>query len=224
MSNRKVIKSQHIKYVDQVQRISPEFQRIPLTSANGVSGRQGTANGRETETLRLQWEEMLHKAERESFSRGFSEGMQQGRELEKKEALLALRACGDLLRETAALKSGILQNVEREILQLAFSIARKVLHQEVTVRRDVVQGVLKSAIKNIVDREDITVRLHPEDFHYMMEIKPDFLSNFDGIKNIIFEEDTSIRRGGAVLETRFGEVDARLEQQLQEVERVLTAP
>jgi flagellar assembly protein FliH len=224
LSKGTVIKSQNIKYVDQASRNAPDFTRLPLPSGGNGSTLKAVKNRQELEQLRREWEERLSKAERESFNGGFSEGMQQGRELEKKEALLALRACSDLLRETAALKNNILQTVEQEVLHLAFSIARKVLHQEVTTKRDIIAGVLKSAIRNIVDREDITVRLHPEDFQFMMEIKPEFLSNFDGIRNIVFEQDGSIRRGGAILETRFGEVDARLEQQLEEVETALTAP
>jgi len=223
LSKGKVIKSQNIRYVDLASRNDHDFSRFSSTSGFNGSTLKAAKNRQELEQFRLEWEEKFRKVERESFNGGFSEGMQQGRELEKKEALLALRACSDLLRETATLKNNILQTVEEEVLHLAFSIARKVIHQEVTAKRDIIAEVLKSAIRNIVDREDITVRLHPEDFQYMIEIKPDFLSNFDGIRNIVFEQDSSIRRGGAILDTRFGEVDARLEQQLEEVEKGLMA-
>ncbi len=36
-----------------------------------------------------------------------------------------------------------------------------------------------------------------------------------------FEEDPSVKRGGALLETSFGEVDARLNQQLGELKAAL---
>ncbi|MCX5836181.1 MAG: FliH/SctL family protein, partial [Deltaproteobacteria bacterium] len=56
-----------------------------------------------------------------------------------------------------------------------------------------------------------------------MEIKSDFLQHFDGIKNIVFEEDESVRRGGAIIETLFGEVDARLDQQYNEIKTVMVS-
>jgi flagellar assembly protein FliH len=61
------------------------------------------------------------------------------------------------------------------------------------------------------------IRLNPQDFHYMMEVKKDFLQSFDGLHNVVLEEDTSIKRGGAIVETMFGEVDARLESQIKEI-------
>jgi flagellar assembly protein FliH len=68
------------------------------------------------------------------------------------------------------------------------------------------------------------IRLHPDDFRYIMEIKSDFIRSFDGIKNIVFEEDVSVGRGGALIETVCGEVDARLDQQYNEVKTAMLAP
>ena len=92
-----------------------------------------------------------------------------------------------------------------------------------TTNREVIRGVLKEAIKNISDRENMKIRVHPQDFHFMLEIKSDFLQGFDGIKNIVFEEDESIMRGGAIIETLCGEVDARLDQQYNEINTLMTS-
>ena len=58
----------------------------------------------------------------------------------------------------------------------------------------------------------------------MMEIKSDFLQTIDGIGNVVFEADDSIAQGGALIETLYGEVDARIDQQYREVKNGLTAP
>jgi flagellar biosynthesis/type III secretory pathway protein FliH len=44
------------------------------------------------------------------------------------------------------------------------------------------------------------------------------------VKNIAFEEDPSVDRGGALIETLFGEVDARLEQQFHEIKTAMMLP
>jgi flagellar assembly protein FliH len=67
------------------------------------------------------------------------------------------------------------------------------------------------------------IRLNPRDFLHIMEVKHDFLQSIDGLKNVIFEEDSGIPPGGAVIETSFGEVDARLEQQLREIRIAMEA-
>ena len=47
--------------------------------------------------------------------------------------------------------------------------------------------------------------------------KEEIFKEVNGVKNIAFEEDPGIQPGGVVVETLFGEVDARLEQQFQEI-------
>jgi len=122
------------------------------------------------------------------------------------------------------LKKNILDHAEEQIIQLSLAIAEKVIHHEVTTNREVIRNVLREAIKNIVDRENMKIRVHPHDFRYMMEIKSDFLQKFDGIRNIVFEEDETVLRGGAIIETLFGEVDARLDQQYHEIKTLMTSP
>jgi flagellar assembly protein FliH len=110
---------------------------------------------------------------------------------------------------------------EEQIVKLALAIAEKILNQEVATHKDVILGVLKGALKNISETEGMKIRLNPNDFRYMMEAKKDFLQSFEGLRNVVFEEDVAIKRGGAVVETMFGEVDARLENQLKEIKKAM---
>lgn len=64
--------------------------------------------------------------------------------------------------------------------------------------------------------------MNPEDYRYIMEINPGFINSFDDIRNMTIVEDNSIKRGGVVIETSSGEVDARLEQQLNEIKKAVS--
>ena len=193
--------------VNRTRRTIPEFVRILPDSGENISLQDGSPS--ELELLQVEMEERIKK----SHEKGFGEG----REFQKRESLPAVNALSNLMKEVSNLKRETFRNAEREILDLAFSITEKVIHQEVSTNRSLFQGSLKEAIKNIVDREGLKVRLNPEDFRYMMEVKTDFLQSIDGIGNILFEEDPTIKRGGVIVETLFGEVEARLENQLNEV-------
>ena len=104
---------------------------------------------------------------------------------------------------------------------LAIAIAEKIVNEEVATRKEIILGVLKGALKNIAETDGMKIRINPQDFSYMMEIKKDFLESFDGVRNVVFEEDASIKRGGAIVETMFGEVDARIESQLKEIQAAM---
>jgi flagellar assembly protein FliH len=204
-SNRKVIKSEEVKIF-----------RAPGDSSI-------SAAGFEPQRTKEDFARKIGLVEEASYQRGLSEGIRQGRELEKNETMQTLQAMSVIVKEMSVLKKRTLENVEAEIVQLSLAIAEKVIHLEATTNREVIRGVLKEAIKNITDRENMKIRVHPQDFHFMVEIKNDFLQSFDGIRNMSFVEDESIQRGGAIIETICGEVDARLDQQFNEIKAAMTA-
>ena len=171
----------------------------------------------EEQKLHKEKEERLKKITDESYRKGFKEGM----ELQKKETLTAMEAIAVMTKQIPEIRKDIVEKSEQQIVKLAVAIAEKILNQEITTRKDIILDVLKGALKNVSETEGMKIRLNPLDFRYMMEVKKDFLQSFDGVRNIIFEEDTSIRKGGAVIETMFGEVDARLESQLKEIKTAL---
>jgi flagellar assembly protein FliH len=205
LSGRKVIKSEDVKFFR-----APGDLALP-------------ADGFDPESVKDAIARKIRITEQESYERGLSEGIRKGRELEKNETLQTLQAMSAIVKEMSALKKITLENMEEEIVQLSLAVAEKVIHLEATTNREVIRGVLKEAIKSIGDRENMKIRVHPQDFHFMMEIKNDFLQSFDGIRNVTFAEDESIQRGGAIIETGCGEADARLDQQYSEVKAAMTA-
>lgn len=216
-SGRKVIKSEEVK-----------FLRTPSGSASSLNHDLGDpsllSDRYDPEKVKDAFTKKVKLVEQKSYEKGLSDGVQKGRELQKNENLQALHAMASIVKETSKLKKSILENAEQQIIQLALAITEKVIHLEVTTNREVIRCVLKEAIKNIADRENMKIRVHPQDFHFMLEIKSEFLHDFDGIRNIVFEEDESILRGGAIIETLCGEVDARLDQQFNEIKTVITSP
>jgi flagellar assembly protein FliH len=212
----KVIKSEEIRFVNKFGKAIPKPGRYLK------DGKDKTLTDSDLNVLKETYSKKIQRAERDAHQKGLSEGIREGRELQRKESLQSIQALGALIQDLSGLKKNMLEAAEEQILQLTLAIAEKVIHMETTTNRDVIQSVLRAAMKSIVDRENMKIRVHPQDFQYMMEIKSDFLKNFDSIKNIVFEEDASITRGGAIVETMFGEVDARVDQQYNAIKSVMT--
>ena len=212
----RVIKSEEIRFVNKFGKA------ISRPGRYLKDGKDKTLTDSDLNVLKETYAKKIQMAEREAHQKGLSEGVREGRELQKKETLQSIQALSALIQDLSGLKKNILEAAEEQILQLTLAIAEKVIHMETTTNRDVIRNVLRAAMKGIVDRENMKIRVHPQDFQYMLEIKSDFLKNFDGIKNIVFEEDASITRGGAIVETMFGEVDARVDQQYNAIKSVMT--
>lgn len=218
-SGRRVIKSEEVKFLNPPG--GAVFQS-DCDRGDHTQPSDGTRGALNPDRIREMFEKKVQLAGRESYEKGMSEGIRKGRDLQKHETLQTLQAMSHIVAETSDLKKKIFENAEAQIIELSLAIAGKVLHLEVTTNREIIRSVLREAIKTIVDRENMKIRMHPQDFRYMMEIKSDFLQSFDGIRNVVFEQDEYIQQGGAIIETLFGEVDARLDQQFQEIKSLVT--
>lgn len=176
-------------------------------SAAVLSDRQGPEKGGE-------------KSDR-SLKQAYDQGFAAGSAWHKEQSLTTLKAFSQLAGEVGDLKKKLLADAEEQMLRLVVAVAEKVMYTEVATNSQVILGVLREAIKGVVEREGMKIRLNPLDYVFIMDMKADFIREFDRLKNVSFEEDESIQRGGALLETLGGEVDARLEQRLMEVKGAL---
>jgi flagellar assembly protein FliH len=114
----------------------------------------------------------------------------------------------------------LMESAEPELVRLAIGIAERVLHQQIALDRGVVVEMAKVAIGRLVEKESVTVRVNPGDLERMREHRDEMLSNGE-IKNFRVVEDQRVDRGGVVVETDGGTIDARISTQVNEAKRVL---
>ena len=172
---------------------------------------------KQKEKLQTEMTMQFNRVSEESYKKGFAAGM----EAQKKEEAPVLEALSAMMNMIPAVRNDVIEKQKEQTVQLAIAIAEKILNQEVAQRKDVILGVLQGVLKNITETDGMKIRLNQQDFRFMMEAQKDFLPSFDGVRNVVFEEDASIKRGGAIVETMFGEVDARLESQLEEIKKAM---
>lgn len=111
-------------------------------------------------------------------------------------------------------------NAEPEILKLVMIIAEKVIGKMVHENEGAIKSIVHQAVDSAIG-ERITVRLNPEDHKIITADDFEFRDIFDRTKRIAFKEDETIRKGGCVVETEVGTIDARLETQLKAIKKAL---
>ena len=117
--------------------------------------------------------------------------------------------------ELEPLYAMIAARAERDLVKLALEIARKVVQREVTTDPDIVLTLVRVALERLHPRAVAKVLLHPEDFEYVNARRPE-LSHGSTLELIA---DVSIGRGGCLVQSEHGDMDARLEQQFASIER-----
>lgn len=125
------------------------------------------------------------------------------------------------INEVVEFKKNLFVKSENEILKLAISLASRIICHEVRMNEDVILSVIKSAAKKILGRKEITIRINPEDMEYVLQNKPKFKDEFRDIQQVSFKEDTSIGKGGCIIDTEYGSISAVLEDEFEEITKHL---
>lgn len=125
--------------------------------------------------------------------------------------------------EISGLEVRMLKEVEGEVVRAAMRVARELLAAELTMREDAVVDVACTALSAAKTARDINLRAHPRDASTLRSHKGRLVSVLTRAKDLEVREDKRVNPGGVLIETEAGVVDAQLETQLEELERVLSA-
>jgi len=176
---------------------------------------------REIEDIRREAQENASALEREAYEKGFAQGEKDGLELGQRKALKLIENIENLLRSMDDLREEILALYEREIVELVFAVAQKVIHRSIRSDDTAIEGTVLSALKLAAEKSKATLRVNPEDFDYVEELRPEFFAAIKELKALTITSDPSITRGGCLLESPYGDVDARIETQSEKIHQCL---
>jgi flagellar assembly protein FliH len=199
-----------------------DFRRIECEGIEdfpGVSFRESRTYEEHLERSRQSDKERSKK----TYDKGYRDGERAGITSEKKKLESLLNSLHQVLLELDGLKMEAYRNCEKEIVGLALAVAEKIIRLEVGTRREVVANVVKETLKRLLDHDNIKIRVNPSDYELLKNEVSQFSGLVENLETIIFEEDNSIDCGGCIIETNLGDIDARIEKQIQAVEEAFKA-
>jgi len=159
----------------------------------------------------------------EGLKQGLEQGKREGYDLGKREGILQGRAEGEeritplagafqeALDQLDTLRKAALHEARTEGVKLAFFMAERILGIQMQLHPDAMKHIIEKACDMAVPSRILRVRLHPDAVSYCQE-HPSLLSLPE---EVVLVPDPSLAYGGCVLETDTGEIDARMESQLQ---------
>ena len=130
------------------------------------------------------------------------------------QAAAFLETCGKCL---GGARDAVLQDVEKELVDLVLKVATQVIHDEVTQRPELITFQVETALARVKEDGLITVRLHPLLLEVVREAGPRLLESLRTTARLHFEPDPSIAPGGCVVETSQQIVDARIGSQIARI-------
>ena len=161
-----------------------------------------------------QHDKIVSDARSEGFEQGSAEGYEKG----KAEVERLIERMHKVLEAVMQRREEILQDTESQIVELVILMARKVIKILSENQKNVIMANTVAALKKVKTRGEVTLRVNLEDVKLTSSHAQEFIEHVENIKGITVLEDSAVEKGGCIVETDFGAIDARISSQLQELE------
>jgi flagellar assembly protein FliH len=171
--------------------------------------------------------------EKEAYPRGLEQGRRQGFEQARAEAAdTALQeARQDLAQLVQALAAGLeafedskrrlLASAECGLLELALAIARRVCKHDVGMSSAAACANARALLAMVRHEDDLELHVDPADYEKLRQTMPELVAATGRLAHVDVVADAAVGRGGCVLHTRDGTIDASVETQLDRVAAAL---
>lgn len=159
----------------------------------------------------------LAHLEKAAYESGFLQGEKAGMEIAEQKIEAVMRRYSESILELGKLRPSLYSQVEREVVKLAVEVAKKIVHREIQVDKDIIQTLVRVALSHVAEKSAVTIHLNPMDHNHLLALR-DELSQAEG-RDIALLADKSIERGGCLIQTECGDIDARIEEKFREVEQ-----
>ena len=168
------------------------------------------------------WQQFLNEREQAAFENGRRAG-----ESALNEQLLRQR------NETIELQRGILTSLqtslpkvaheaETALIDLALEAAKKIV-AGMPIDVALVESTVREALRQAEDTAEIVVQLHPDDLALLRHHQSEVLNGLPESGPLRFSPSSEMTRGGCVIQTRFGLVDARRETKIEQLRQSLAS-
>ena len=153
------------------------------------------------------------------YRHGYEDGERAGRADEQEKLRRVKEDLTHIIKENIECKEKLLKEAESTIVKMAFAFAKQLVGEAVQIQPEIVQNQVKKALEFILDESKLIFRVNPEDIA-RFDKKEEFIH--EGLlKKVEVIPDESVSRGGCILETNAGIIDATIESQIVEMAKAL---
>ena len=168
---------------------------------------------------RKRQEDALCAARDEAWQAGFDAGQKTMAEQLVNQRAQLLEIQRGIFQSLSGTLPRMMTECERALVNLAFESTRRVV-ADLPITPDLVERVVREALSELEGMNQYTVRLHPEDLALLQQIQSSTLPAPEQ-ENMRVAADAAIERGGCLVDTPFGTIDATRELKMKKLQESL---
>ena len=164
----------------------------------------------ETETLK-----------RQAIAEGSQQGLAEANQRMLDQLQQTAERCNELLATATQEAKQIVLAAERQIIELVMAITRKIISDELEERPEIILGVVREALGRVRDQDHLNIHVSLDDYERILQSRNELQSIVGSEKSFTVTADTVLERGGCLIETSFGTVEAGIDTQLESIRKAL---
>ncbi len=192
----------------------------PSGQGQFVSGTLDRSEDRAPVGAENQDQQQVQQRIEEAFNKGVQQGCAETMAAQQEKIDHGAAALRIAVEEMVRIRQQDVDRMESETVRLALAIAKRIIGHA-TEHGPVIHHVLKAAMKQVIDPRHLTIKLNPKDIDTVNAFKQELLLTDDFGAVFRLEADEMIQRGGCIIETKLGDLDARIDQQIKIIEELL---
>jgi flagellar assembly protein FliH len=202
---------------EEVKRKNNQAQRI-RQEAEDEAKRILEEARKQASDLEAEIRARVERVEKEAQGKGEEQGREQGYQEGRGEVQRLIENLQRIITAAIERWNQIIEESETQVINLVLLIAKKVIKVISENQKNVVINNVVQALRKLKSRGEVVIRVNLADLELTSAHVGDFLKMVENVKSITVLEDSSVDRGGCIIETDFGQIDARISSQLSEIE------
>ncbi len=212
-----IIRTAEQKAFEEV-KLKTDEARVIHQEAEDDAARIRTEARNEADVLREKVEADINSIQKDAEKEGFEKGREEGYQSGKSEVERLVEQLHGMLNKIIEKRNEIIDETESQLVNLVLLIARKVIKVISENQKNVVINNVIQALRKLKSRGEVLIRVNLEDVELTSEHVKDFMRMVENVRSVTVVEDSTVDKGGCILESDFGEIDARITSQLSEIE------
>lgn len=214
----KILKDAEAAAFEEVKRQTDQAQVIKSNAEQEAALVVQQAQEKANELL-SQAETQKETCKTTAYNEGFEKGHEAGYKEGKTEVQRLIDRLHTMIERIMDKRQDILEQTEQQVVDLVLLVSRKVVKVISDNQRNVVMANIVQALRKVKGRGDVNIHVNLADIGLTTEHIKEFTASVESVKSITVIEDSSVDKGGCIIETDFGSIDARISSQLNELEQ-----
>lgn len=168
-----------------------------------------------------EFETRFQQEKEDAYHSGFEDGTNEGSKQGLAQSAEEIERFSSLVESLPVQWKDAIKNYDAAVLDLAVKLAQRIVGAAAEVDESMILQAVHDCLSYVEDKTKVIIRVNPDDLEAVRRHRNDWLESLESIDHLLIESEPTVSKGGCIIETPIGDVDAQIEERLDRVRSAL---